>query len=111
MSLRENIAAYIREYMRREKKSLTTFSDELGISRNALYDYSNGRGNPTILTLEHIANKMGIDPTVLILGNMEQKDLLLLLTKTVPNMANLPEEKRERFAELFLEMVRLWDMK
>ena len=112
MGLQENIAAYIRDTMKREKKSLTEFSEELGISRNALYDYSTGEGNPTILTLEHIAEKMGISPAALILGILEldQREVLLLLTQTIQDVAKLPEEKREQFVELFLKMVKLWDV-
>lgn len=111
MGLQENIAAYIRDVMKREHKSLTEFSEELGISRNSLYDYSTGEGNPTLSTLEHIAERLGIDPAALILGvlNLDQREVLLLLTDTVQDVAKLPEEKRLRFAELFLEMVRLWD--
>ena len=111
MSLQEKIAAYICEVMKREKKSLTEFSEELGISRNALYNYSTGEGNPTILTLEHIAEKMGVDPAALIVGilNLDQREVLLLLMQTIKDVAKLPEEKRARFAELFLEMVKLWD--
>ena len=111
MGLQENIATFIRDAMKRDNKSLSEFSEELGISRNSLYDYSIGEGNPTILTLEHIAEKMDINPAALILGILdpEQRDILLVLTETVQDLAKLPEEKRLRFAELFLEMVRLWD--
>ena len=111
MGLQKNIAAYIRDIMKREHKSLTEFSEELGISRNTLYDYSIGEGNPTILMLEHIAEKLGIDPASLILGvlDLDQREALLLLMDTTQSVAKLTEGKRLRFAELLLEMVKLWN--
>ena len=111
MSLQENMAAVIQEAMRRNNKSLSEFSEELGISRNALYDYSKGEGNPTFSTLEHIAKKMGIHPAALVLGvfDRDRQEISHLLLDTVQSVSELPEEKRARFAELFLEMVKLWD--
>lgn len=112
MGMQENIAVSIRTIMERRKKSLSEFSEELGISRNALYDYIRGRGNPSITTLEHIAEKLELDPSVLVLGLFEldqRETALLLLLDTIQGVAELGEEKRIRFAELFLEMVRLWN--
>ena len=111
MSLQENMAAVIQEAMKRENKSITEFSEELGISRNALYNYSKGQGNPTFSTLEHIAERMGIHPASLILGvfDLDQQETSRLLLDTIQSVAKLPEDKRLRFAELFLEMIQLWD--
>ena len=111
MSLQENMAAVIRDAMRRNNKSLSEFSEELGISRNALYDYSKGEGNPTFSTLEHIAERMGIHPAALVLGvfDRDRQEISRLLLDTVQSVAELTEEKRLRFAKLFLEMVKLWD--
>jgi len=111
MGLQENMAAFIREVMKRNHKSLSEFSEELGISRNALYDYSTGEGNPTILTLEHIAEKLGVNPASIILGvlDLDRREILLLLMDAIQDVAELTEENRLRFADLFLEMVKLWD--
>lgn len=110
MGLKENMAAFIREAMEREQKSLSEFSEELDIGRNSLYAYSRGEGNPTIATLEHIADKLKISPELLVLGVFDtsegEPDLLLL--HTVKGVAELSQEKRQRFAQLFTEMVDLW---
>ena len=108
MGLQENIAAAISAIMKRRNKSLTEFSEELDISRNALYDYLRGRGNPSIATLEHIAEKLNIDPAVL-LSSLDRRELILLLLETIQSVADLPEDRRFRFAELFLEIVELWN--
>ena len=65
MGLQENIAVNMRAIMERQQKSLTEFSEELGISRNALYDYIRCKGNPSIATVEHIAEKLEVDPAAL----------------------------------------------
>lgn len=111
MGLNENIAATIRTVMKRQNKSLAAFSDEIGISKTALHDYVRGRGNPSVSTLEHIAENLGVSPAALMTGqlNMDQRGIALLLLDTVQSIAELPEEKRIRFAELFLEMVNLWN--
>ena len=71
MSLQENMAASIRAIMKNRHKSLSEFSAELGISRNALYNYLRGRGNPSIATLEHMAKNLGVSPAALMLGEMK----------------------------------------
>ena len=111
MGLQENIAVTMRAVMERQGKSLADFSEELGISRNALYDYLRGRGNPSVSTLEHIAQRLEMDPAALLgLFVLDQREITLLLLDTIQGVAELPEERRVRFAELFLEMVRLWNM-
>lgn len=111
MRLKDNFAAAIRTIMERQNKSLSEFSEELDISRNALYGYLRGRGNPSIATLEHIAENLGISPMALMtdLMDIDQREIALLLLDIIQSAAKLPDEKRLRLAELFLEMVRLWN--
>lgn len=110
MGLQENLSAVMRAVMERQGKSLAEFSEELGISRNALYDYLRGRGNPSVSTLEHIAQRLEIDPTALLgLSALDQREISFLLLDTIQEVAELPEERRLRFAELFVEMVGLWN--
>lgn len=109
VGLQENIAANMRAIMERRQKSLTEFSEELGISRNALYDYIRCKGNPSIATVEHIAEKLGVEPAALMgLFELDQQEAALRLLDSIQSVAALTEEKRRRFVELFLEMVALW---
>lgn len=111
MGLKDNLAAAIRTIMERQNKSLSEFSEELDISRNALYDYLRGRGNPSIATLEHIAENLGVSPAALMtnLMDLDHREITLLLLDTIQGVAELEDAKRLRFAELFLEMVKLWN--
>ena len=109
MSLQENMAASIRAIMKNRHKSLSEFSAELGISRNALYNYL--RGNPSIATLEHMAKNLGVSPAALMLGvfDTDRRQVMLTLLGTIGGMADLPEDKRLRIAELLLEVVKIWN--
>lgn len=111
MGLNETIAATIRAVMKQRRKSLSAFSEEIGISKTSLHNYIHGRGNPSVATLEHIAEKLGVSPAALMTGllDLDQREITLLLLDTIQGVAELPEEKRLRFAELFLEMVKLWN--
>lgn len=111
VNLHESIAEAIRRIMKERNKSLTEFAEELDISKNALYSYLRGDGNPSIGTLEGIAKKLEIEPAALLLGVLDQGDrqkIAMAILETFQNVALLPEERRMRFAELFLEMMKLW---
>lgn len=111
MSLQENMAASIHAIMKNRHKSLSEFSAELGISRNALYTYLRGRGNPSIATLEHMAKNLGVSPAALLLGvcDTDQRQVMLSLLDTIGGMSDLSEDKRLRIAELLLEVVKVWN--
>ena len=90
----------------KKQKTLTEFFEELGISRNALY---NCKGNPSIATVEHIAEKLEVDPAALMgLFELDRQEAAFWLLDTIKEVAALTEEKRRRFTELFAEMVALW---
>ncbi len=97
--------------MEKRNKSLTEFSEELGISRTALYEYLRGRGNPSVETLEHIAEKLSVSPAVLMTGlfDLDRREITLLLLDTIHEVAELPEKKRLRFPECLCLLQRRHD--
>lgn len=111
MNLNEGLAVSIRTIMKQRRLSLSEFAEELDISRTALYGYSRGEGNPSMATINHIAQRLGISPAVLAngLAELDHREIALLLLDTVQGVAELPEDKRLKMAELFLEMVKLWN--
>lgn len=56
---------------------------------------------------EHLARRMDLDPIMLLTGlmSLDQWETVLLLIETIQEAAELPRDKRLRFAELFLEFV------
>lgn len=111
VGIQENIAAVIKAIKETRHQSLAEFSDDLEISRSALQEYMAGTGNPRITTVEHLAEKLGIDPIVLVSAtfNPTQLKILLLLLDTTQAVSDLSEPKRQRFAQLLLEILSLWE--
>ncbi len=111
MGIQQNMADTIRMIMELRHKTLEEFADDLEISRSTLHEYIKARGNPTALMIEHLAQKLEIDPAILMTGllDLDRREIVLLLLNSIQVVAELPEEKRIRFAELFLEMVHLWN--
>lgn len=113
MGMRENMSEMMRMLKRYSKKSVEEFSTDLDIASSTLQEYLNGRGNPTVSMIEHIAEKLGVDPIALVSGKLEpeQSQIVFLLLDTIQAISDLPQPRRLKFAELFLELVHLWEDK
>lgn len=111
MGMQKNIAQMLRAKRQLSGQSIEEWSEELGIASSTLQDYLKGEGNPTIRMVEHLAEKLGIDPVALVSGKLEpeQHEIVLLMLNTIQAVSKLPQPKRLKFAELFLEQVRLWE--
>lgn len=111
MGMRENMAEMMRLMKQYSGKSVGEFSEELDISSSTLQEYLNGKGNPTVSMIEHLAEKLGVAPLALVAGKIEpeQSQIVILLLDTIQAVANLPRPRRLKFAELFLELVQLWE--
>lgn len=109
ISIQENLAASIRFMMEVRRQSLTEISEKAEISRSMMQEYVKARGNPSLATIEHLAEKLDVDPTALLTGmlGMEQTECALPLLGVIQQVAELDQEQRIRFAELFLEMVQI----
>lgn len=109
MGVRENLRNSLLIYKKLNNLSTSELAEQLDISRSALQDYLAGRSNPRMDTLVHIANKLGIDPAVLISDEFKpsQIDAILALFNSLQYISSLPHEKRHRLAELFCEAVEL----
>ena len=111
MEIQRNMANVIRMLKEASGKSLTEFSEELEVSRSTLQEYLSGKGNPSVVMIEHLANKLGVDASFLLSGvfSKDQIGLLLRLLDMMRLLSGLSCEQRTRFARLLLEMVLLWD--
>lgn len=111
MSIQENMADMLRAKRKLSGQSINEWADELGIAPSTLQDYLKGNGNPTVKMVEHLGEKMGINPVALLSGDIEPEQIqtVLLLLDTIQAVSILPQPKRLRFAEQFLELVQLWE--
>ena len=109
MSIQENMADMLRAKRKLSGQSINEWADELGIAPSTLQDYLNGVGNPTLGMVKHLADKLGIDPLALLAGDIDpdQRQTALLLLDTIRAVSVLPQEKRLRFAEQFMELILL----
>lgn len=110
MGIQENMSKSIRSLKEAQHKSLVELSEELEISRSTLQKYLDGHGNPSLKMVEHLAEKLNVDPISLLTETFEptQQEVVLLLMDTIKALALLPHSKRVLFAERFLEIIRLW---
>ena len=111
MIIQQNMANVIRAVKEVNAKSLSEMSAELEISRSTLQDYLSGKGNPSAETIEHLAEKLGVDVSFLVSGVFSECQLriVLRLLDTFGLLFKLSPERRVRFAQLLLEMVQLWN--
>ena len=92
-------------------QSLTELSEDLEISRSALQEYLAGNGNPTLATVEHLAERLGIPSVALVSGTLPsgQFDVLMTLLDSLKLLSGLSADQRRRFTELLGEMLTLWE--
>ncbi len=111
MEIQKNMADILCAAKNRRGKSLTEFAEELEISRSHLQELLKQSGNPRIETVEHIADMLGVDVSVLIgcSYNDIQFKAAEYFTGLIECAEILPYEKRLRFSELFAEIMKLWD--
>lgn len=109
MDMQRNMADMLRAKRALSGQSIGEWADELGIAPSTLQDYLKGSGNPTLRMVDHLAEKLGIDPLSLIAGEIEPElyKPVLLMVGTIQAVSRLPQPKRIRFAELFMEQMRL----
>lgn len=113
MDLRANIAAFFRRFAKEQGLTMAKLQVKADVSRNMLYAYIRGVGNPTLSTLEYLAANLDVDPVAILLGvyDPDGREVSVLLLNTIRGVAELTPEDRQRFLKQFVrEMVRLWDM-
>ena len=109
MSLQKNFAVALRAIKERQGKSFAEFSEELSISRSILQNYVNGNGNPTLGTIDAMAQQLEINPTALVsdVFSPTQLDIVLLFLNTIREFTDLDDKQKLRIAEKLLEIVQI----
>lgn len=100
MALKKKIAFVLNAIRISRGLSITAFAQELEIGRSTLEELLNGTANPTLDTLQHIADKLQIDPLALfsISGTKAQALLFQILVQMIDNTIPLSKEHQEEFA-------------
>lgn len=111
MTLQKNFCNFISAIQHSSKESITAFSKELQISRSLLQEILNGTANPRMDTVEHIANRLQVDPIHLLTCSYSHEQLHVavpLLYIIEQAVLKLSKEERTSFIELLDKMLRLF---
>ncbi len=91
----------------RSHASLEEYSKELGISKSALQKYEAGTGNPTLATVQTIADHLHESPAQLLgMYSEEEMEAAGLMFRTLEWSMGLSEGSRRELAVLFRELSR-----
>ncbi len=112
MQLQKNLAISLGQIRAQKGGSVSDFSEQLGIARSSLQMLLQGRGNPRLDTVEYIAEKLQVNPAVLLCGCDVQEQVLALeyLLRTINSVSRLSEERQRQLAILLRELLSLWDL-
>ncbi len=101
MTLRENLADSMAAIRRAQKKSLSEFAEELAISRSSLQDILKGKGNPTLSTVELVADQLELDPLLLLSCSEGKAHVAARLSYLFDWFHQLPDDKQQEFVAAF----------
>lgn len=111
MDMSKHLAAMLQAFYEKSDQSKAEFSASLEISRTSMNDYLSGVGNPRLETVQHLADKLNVEPSVLLFGmsidNQTQADALLSFIKGTQLLSALTAQERQEFAMLALRMLEL----
>ena len=109
MVLQKNLSVMMNVIRRSRNLSITQFSEELGLSRSYTQALLNGRGNPRMDTIEHIASRLQISLLLLLCCSYseEQLEIFLLLLLLIRRISALSSAKQTEFLVLFQKLLSL----
>ncbi|MCQ4637161.1 helix-turn-helix domain-containing protein [Anaerovorax odorimutans] len=109
MTLQKNLATIMNAIRDTRDQTLTEFAKELDISRSSLQKILDGKGNPRIDTVEHLARHLDMEPLSLLSCSYmeEQLHVAIPLLQIGDEILKLPKDKRLQFVELFHKIMLL----
>ena len=105
MSIKKNIAEFLRRYKDARNLTIAEMSDELCIAKSIILEYLNGDGNPRADTLELMAEKCEVPVTEIISAQPPGWERAEIASQAARLFSSLPPEQRDRAVELFLSLV------
>lgn len=111
MILQRNLSNTMRALRASRKQSIAEFSEEIGISRSAMQDILKGDCNPSLNTIQYIADNLKVDPLTLIASPYSESQLeymTLVLTLVAP-FSNFSDASRREAAKLLHDLVLFAD--
>ena len=109
MNLNEIIGKNLKELRIRKNLSQEELAKGIGISASNLREIEYGSGNPTILTIERIAEGLNITTSVLVSSDMDARDVLIResIFSNLSFIRKLPQERQTLIIRIFEQLVLL----
>ena len=109
MNLNEIIGQNLKELRIRKNLSQEELAKGIGISASNLREIEYGSGNPTILTIERIAEGLNITTSVLVSSDMDARDVFIResIFSNLSFIRKLPQERQTLIIRIFEQLVLL----
>ena len=75
MNIKRNLSETLKVYRSLEQKSLVDFAEELSIGKTTLQDIESCKANPTLDTVQQIADRLHVNPLSLLSDCYDASDL------------------------------------
>lgn len=111
MILRKNLSNSIKFIKASRHLSITELSEKLGIARSSLQAILKGTSNPRIDTIEYIADRLHLNPLLLLSSKESYTDSAILIAEILQAVSHLEPAEKQKFLSLFQELVLLLDKK
>lgn len=111
VTLQRNLSNFMNAIRSSRKQSITEFAEEIGISRSEMQQILKGTCNLRIDTVKYIADKLNVDPLILLFPSYSksQQEFALLLLNTLNAFSKLPKEKQDEAAKLFHKLILMME--
>lgn len=107
MPLSKNFANNLAMFYEKSNETLFEFAERLTISRSYLQAILSSKANPTLATVELVAEKLDVDPIFLLSCSREDTEKFLVLEQLVKLFLNLPSDRKEEFTSTFYRLFLL----
>lgn len=101
--LTKTLCNMIKGLREKEGASLEAFSEKLGISKTSLQNIERGGANPTLETVEQVADALGVSPLVLLAGDYDTEEFRIawLLLRLLGGFEKLSEKEQREAIKAF----------
>ncbi len=109
MQLRRNLSEALNTIRQEQNLTLSDLAEKLDVARSCLQQMLHGHGNPSLNTVERMAERLEVDPVALLSTAPQSNQAELFLHMTMMRTLQLPAERRQALETLVLEFIQLWE--
>lgn len=96
MDLKHNFSNNIKNLRIAKNFTLEEFADEIGVGKTTLQDIENGKSNSTLDTILKIADRLGMNPLLLLTNfqTSEEYILTMIIVQSIDRFCDLSETQQ-----------------